>query len=208
MRVRKRKGAAELIAAHSDIVFTEKADWESVFGNAQPLEIEVGCGKGDFIVGMAKKYPEINFIGIDLQETVISYALDKVLASGLSNVKLLLLDGKELEEIFTKGSIAKVFLNFSDPWPKTRHEKRRLTYKSFLKIYEDLLVKDGELAFKTDNCGLFEYSLASMSQYGMVLDRVWLNLHANKEFEAENVQTEYEQKFSKKGPIYRLKAHF
>lgn len=208
MRVKKRKGAEELLAAHPDLVLTEPANLAELFGNEHPVHIEVGCGKGDFITGMAMRNPDINYIAIDLQSTVISYALDKVLASGLSNVKLLWGDGRDLTEYFEEGEVSLLYLNFSDPWPKTRHEKRRLTYKDFLKIYEKILVENGEVHFKTDNQGLFEYSLASMSQYGMILNQVWLDLHQDLEFAEQNVLTEYERKFSAKGRIYRLEARF
>ncbi|MFV0556904.1 MAG: tRNA (guanosine(46)-N7)-methyltransferase TrmB [Lactovum sp.] len=208
MRVKKRKGAEELLAAHPDIVLTEAKDWKKVFGNSNDIHIEVGCGKGDFIVAMAQKHPEINYVAIDLQSTVISYALDKVLASQLSNVRLVWTDGRELTEYFNKSQISLLYLNFSDPWPKGRHEKRRLTHADFLKIYENLLKENGEIHFKTDNQGLFEYSLVSMSQYGMRLKKVWLNLHEDLEFSKENALTEYEKKFSIRGRIYRLEAQF
>ncbi|MDR0300242.1 MAG: tRNA (guanosine(46)-N7)-methyltransferase TrmB [Streptococcaceae bacterium] len=209
MRVKKRKGAAELIASRPDIVATERTGWARYFGNENPVHIEVGCGKGDFVVGMAAKHPEINYIGIDLQETVISFALDKVIESGLTNVKLIYGNGRDLNEYFDEHEIALIYLNFSDPWPKTRHEKRRLTYKDFLKSYEKTLVPNGEIHFKTDNRGLFEYSLASMSHYGMVFKQVWLDLHKDEEFAQQNVLTEYERKWSEKGyPIYRMEAQF
>ncbi|GAB2027936.1 tRNA (guanosine(46)-N7)-methyltransferase TrmB [Lactovum odontotermitis] len=208
MRVKKRKGAEELLAAHTDLVLTEAVDWTKVFGNENPIHIEVGCGKGDFILGMAARHPEINYIAIDLQSTVISYALDKLLAADLSNVRLLLADGRNLTEYFGGHQVDLLYLNFSDPWPKTRHEKRRLTYKDFLRLYEQILVPNGQLHFKTDNRGLFEYSLVSMSQYGMVFRQIWLDLHKDLEFAPQNVLTEYERKWSDKGPIYRMEAQF
>ncbi|MBB5888313.1 tRNA (guanosine(46)-N7)-methyltransferase TrmB [Lactovum miscens] len=209
MRVKKRKDADKIIDARPDLVFTEKMDWQEVFGNENPIHVEVGCGKGDFIVGMAEKHADINYIAIDLQETVISFALDKVVASGLSNVKLIYGNGRDLNEYFAEHEIGLVYLNFSDPWPKARHEKRRLTYKDFLKTYQMTVVPNGQVHFKTDNRVLFEYSLASMSQYGMVLQQVWLDLHKDEEFDGKNVLTEYERKWSAKGyPIYRLEAKF
>ncbi|GAB2025915.1 tRNA (guanosine(46)-N7)-methyltransferase TrmB [Lactovum odontotermitis] len=208
MRVKKRKGAEELLAAHTDLVLTEAVDWTKVFGNENPIHIEVGCGKGDFILGMAARHPEINYIAIDLQSTVISYALDKLLAADLSNVRLLLADGRNLTEYFGAHQVDLLYLNFSDPWPKTRHEKRRLTYKDFLRLYEQILVPNGQVHFKTDNRGLFEYSLVSMSQYGMVFRQIWLDLHKDLEFAPQNVLTEYERKWSDKGPIYRMEAQF
>lgn len=211
MRVRNRKGAAEYLENNPQYVILNPEDskgkWREVFGNDNPIHIEVGSGKGRFVTGMAAQNPDINYIGIDIQLSVLSYALDKVLDSGLPNIKLLRVDGSSLTNYFEKGEVDLMYLNFSDPWPKTRHEKRRLTYKSFLETYEQILPDQGEIHFKTDNRGLFEYSLASMSQYGMVLKQVWLDLHASG-FEG-NVMTEYEEKFSKKGQvIYRLEAQF
>lgn len=211
MRVRKRKGAEDYIASHPQTVILQPEDakgkWSAIFGNDNPIHIEVGSGKGGFISGMALKNPDINYIGIDIQLSVLSYALDKVLDSGAPNVKLLRVDGSSLTNYFEPGEVAMMYLNFSDPWPKTKHEKRRLTYKSFLETYEAILPSGGEIHFKTDNRGLFEYSLASFSQYGMTLKQVWLDLH-DSDYEG-NVMTEYEEKFSKKGqPIYRVEAQF
>ncbi|MFV8209601.1 tRNA (guanosine(46)-N7)-methyltransferase TrmB [Streptococcus pluranimalium] len=211
MRVRKRKGAEDYLESHPQYVILNPEDakgkWRQVFGNTNPIHIEVGSGKGAFITGMALKNPDINYIGIDIQVSVLSYALDKVLESQAPNVRLLRVDGSSLVNYFEKGEVAQMYLNFSDPWPKTKHEKRRLTYKTFLDTYKDILPENGEIHFKTDNRGLFEYSLASFSQYGMILKQVWLDLHAS-DFEG-NVMTEYEQKFSSKGQvIYRVEAQF
>ncbi|CAM2764191.1 tRNA (guanine-N(7)-)-methyltransferase [Streptococcus acidominimus] len=211
MRVRKRKGAEDYLESHPQYVILNPEDakgkWHQVFGNTNPIHIEVGSGKGAFITGMALKNPDINYIGIDIQVSVLSYALDKVLESQAPNVRLLRVDGSSLVNYFEKGEVAQMYLNFSDPWPKTKHEKRRLTYKTFLDIYKDILPENGEIHFKTDNRGLFEYSLASFSQYGMILKQVWLDLHAS-DFEG-NVMTEYEQKFSSNGQvIYRVEAQF
>ncbi|HGK8166815.1 TPA: tRNA (guanosine(46)-N7)-methyltransferase TrmB [Streptococcus pyogenes] len=211
MRVRKRKGAEEHLANNPHYVILNPEDakgrWHDVFGNDRPIHIEVGSGKGGFITGMALKNPDINYIGIDIQLSVISYALDKVLASEVPNVKLLRVDGSSLTNYFEDGEVDMMYLNFSDPWPKTKHEKRRLTYKDFLDTYKRILPEHGEIHFKTDNRGLFEYSLASFSQYGMTLRQIWLDLHASN-YEG-NVMTEYEEKFSNKGQvIYRVEANF
>lgn len=211
MRVRNRKGATELLEAHPQYVILNPADakgiWQEIFGNDHPIHVEVGSGKGAFVSGMAKANPEINYIGIDIQKSVLSYALDKVLATGVPNIKLLWVDGSDLTDYFEEGEIDRLYLNFSDPWPKKRHEKRRLTYQSFLATYQQILPENGEIHFKTDNRGLFEYSLVSFSQYGMKLKGVWLDLHAS-DFE-DNVLTEYEQKFANKGQvIYRVEAAF
>lgn len=211
MRVRNRKGATELLEAHPQYVILNPADakgrWQEIFGNDHPIHVEVGSGKGAFVSGMAKANPKINYIGIDIQKSVLSYALDKVLATDVSNIKLLWVDGSDLTDYFEEGEIDRLYLNFSDPWPKKRHEKRRLTYQSFLATYQQILPENGEIHFKTDNRGLFEYSLVSFSQYGMKLKGVWLDLHAS-DFE-DNVLTEYEQKFANKGQvIYRVEAAF
>ncbi|HEL1639310.1 tRNA (guanosine(46)-N7)-methyltransferase TrmB [Streptococcus suis] len=211
MRVRNRKGAPELLANNPQYVILNPEDckgrWTEIFGNDNPIHVEVGSGKGRFVTGMAAQNPDINYIGIDIQLTVLSYALDRVLESGLPNIKLLQVDGSSLTNYFAPAEIDRLYLNFSDPWPKKRHEKRRLTYKSFLDTYKEILPDKGEIHFKTDNRGLFEYSLASFSQYGMVLNQVWLDLHAS-DYEG-NVMTEYEEKFSKKGQvIYRVEAQF
>ncbi|HEK9988211.1 TPA: tRNA (guanosine(46)-N7)-methyltransferase TrmB [Streptococcus equi subsp. zooepidemicus] len=211
MRVRKRKGAQEHLENNPHYVILEpeaaKGRWCEVFGNDHPIHIEVGSGKGAFITGMALKNPEINYIGIDIQLSVLSYALDKVLASQAPNVRLLRVDGSSLTNYFDAGEIDMMYLNFSDPWPKSRHEKRRLTHRSFLDTYKQILPENGEIHFKTDNRGLFEYSLASFSQYGMTLKQVWLDLHASDY--PDNVMTEYEARFAKKGQvIYRLEATF
>ena len=173
MRVRNRKGATELLDANPQYVVLNPADakgkWQELFGNNHQIHIEVGSGKGAFITGMAKANPNINYIGIDIQKSVLSYALDKVLATDVPNIKLLWVDGSDLTNYFADGEIDRLYLNFSDPWPKKRHEKRRLTYKSFLDTFKQILPEKGEVHFKTDNRGLFEYSLVSFSQYGMKL---------------------------------------
>ncbi|MFR1836199.1 MAG: tRNA (guanosine(46)-N7)-methyltransferase TrmB [Turicibacter sanguinis] len=213
MRLRKVKGAAETIAAHPNIVVQNekelKGNWQSVFEKEQPLYIEVGMGKGQFVIGMAQKNPHLNFIGIEKFDSVMVRALEKVIEAGeLPNLKLLKIDADELTEIFEENEVAGVYLNFSDPWPKPRHAKRRLTHENFLKLYQTIMKEDGAIRFKTDHRLLFEYSLASLSQYGMILQDVALDLHKREDLEW-NVMTEYEQKFSAKGqPIYRLEAVF
>lgn len=213
MRARYKPWAAELIEAHPEIVIPNpealKGKWHEEFGNDHPIHIEAGSGKGRFITGMAQANPDINYIGIELFESVIVTALQGALEpeGGIPNLRLLQVNAQELETFFEAGEIDRVYLNFSDPWPKTRHAKRRLTHESFLKLYERVLPEGGEIHFKTDNRGLFEYSLTSISEYGMLLKDVSLDLHAN---EPEwNIMTEYEEKFLKKGqPIYRLEAKF
>lgn len=211
MRVRKRSGAEELLAAHPQFVVEEpqswKGRWQERFGNNQPIHIEIGMGKGQFINQMAQAHPEINYIGIDMQVSVVSFSLDKLIDEPVRNLQLLHVDGSELTNYFAESEVDQIYLNFSDPWPKKRHEKRRLTYQSFLAVDEAILRPNGEIHFKTDNQGLFEYSLSSFSKYGMILEQVWLDLH-HSPYEG-NIMTEYEEKFSKKGqPIYRVEARF
>ena len=209
MRVRKRKGAEEHLANYPQYVILEpeaaKGKWHQLFGNDNPIHIEVGSGKGAFITGMAQQNPNINYIGIDIQLSVLSYALDKVLASGAENVKLLRVDGSALTNYFADGEVDMMYLNFSDPWPKSRHEKRRLTYKTFLDTYKQILPENGEIHFKTDNMGLFDYSIETMERAGWHLSRVTHDLHALDE--DDNIMTEYERKFSARGAkIGRLVA--
>ncbi|HDO7747527.1 TPA: tRNA (guanosine(46)-N7)-methyltransferase TrmB [Enterococcus faecium] len=211
MRVRNRPGAAEMLAAHPNFVISDptlwKGKWNELFENDHPIHIVIGMGKGQFITGMAKAHPEINYIGVEMQVSVVSIALDKLIEQPLPNLKLLHVDGSALTEYFADSEVDQIYLNFSDPWPKKRHEKRRLTYKTFLAVDEQILRPNGEIHFKTDNQGLFEYSLASFSQYGMILKQVWLDLHQSQ-FEG-NIMTEYEEKFSSKGQrIYRVEAQF
>ncbi|MDM5334802.1 tRNA (guanosine(46)-N7)-methyltransferase TrmB [Ureibacillus composti] len=212
MRLRNKPWAEEFINAHPEIIIQNpeqyKGKWSEVFQNDQPLHIEVGTGKGQFVLGMAKANPHINYIGIELYDSVIVCALEKIIEAGApSNLRLLKVNGADLNKYFEKNDVSRVYLNFSDPWPKTRHAKRRLTHEGFLKIYESILIDRGEVHFKTDNRGLFEYSLVSISEYGMLLKYVSLDLHAN--MPEDNIMTEYEEKFSAKGqPIYRLEAQF
>ena len=212
MRLRNKPWAAEYIEAHPDVIIPNPEDykgkWHEVFGNENPIHIEVGTGKGQFVLGMAKQNPDINYIGIELFDSVIVCALEKVVeAEKPANLRLLKVNGAKLQEYFAKGDVSRVYLNFSDPWPKKRHAKRRLTHEGFLKLYESILIDNGEIHFKTDNRGLFEYSLVSMNHYGMRLNYVSLDLHV--EMPEDNIMTEYEEKFSAKGqPIYRLESQF
>ncbi|WP_123800196.1 tRNA (guanosine(46)-N7)-methyltransferase TrmB [Limosilactobacillus fermentum] len=212
MRVKHKKWAVPLMEAYPEMMTMDPASfkgrWQERFAKPQPLQVEVGMGKGQFIIGMAKAHPEINFIGLEIESTVAAIALKNALPEQLPNLTLVRGDGAGLDTYFEDGSIDRLYLNFSDPWPKTRHEKRRLTYKTFLANYQQVVKPGGGLEFKTDNQGLFEYSLTSLNNFGMIFDGVWLNLHESPENEG-NVETEYEQRFASLGqPIYKLKAHF
>lgn len=212
MRVKHKKWADPLIAAHPEVMVTEpakvKGHWQERFEKQQPIHLEVGMGKGQFIIGMAKAHPEFNFIGLEIQRTVAAIALKKSLEEDLPNLQLICGDGSDITDFFEPHEIDRMYLNFSDPWPKKRHAKRRLTYHTFLAGYQEILKDQGSIELKTDNMGFFEFSLESMNNYGMHFDGVWLDLHNSDENE-HNVETEYEQKFAAKGqPIYKLSAHF
>ncbi|WP_173915807.1 tRNA (guanosine(46)-N7)-methyltransferase TrmB [Halobacillus sp. Marseille-Q1614] len=211
MRLRNKPWADDFMKENNHIVvgnaFDYKGKWQETFDQEQPLHLEIGSGKGQFIAGIGKQHPEYNFIGVERVKSVIVGALKKVLASEAENVRLVNEDADDLREMFGENEVDHIYLNFSDPWPKTRHEKRRLTYRTFLEQYEAILKDKGELTFKTDNRGLFEYSLASFSQYGMIIEEVSLDLHQLED--DLNVMTEYEEKFSAKGqPIYRCRTRF
>ncbi|MCT8137294.1 tRNA (guanosine(46)-N7)-methyltransferase TrmB [Anaerobacillus sp. CMMVII] len=211
MRLRNKPGATEELLQHPTIVIqnaeTRKGKWHEIFGNNHPIHIEVGTGKGQFLTGMSELHPTINYIGVEKYDSVIISALERIQESGRQNFKLLNEDVNNLTSYFLTGEIDRVYINFTDPWPKNRHEKRRLTHEGFLKMYEEVLKKNGEIHFKTDNQALFEYSLHSFSKYGMILNNVSLDLH-NSDIEG-NIMTEYEEKFSRKGMrIYRCEAQF
>lgn len=212
MRLRNKPWAKDFMAEHPDVLIMEpeskKGRWAEEFGNDAPIHIEVGTGKGQFVIGMALANPTVNYIGIEHFDNVIVSALEKAIENEKpANLRLLRFNGEELESVFDKAEIDRVYLNFSDPWPKVRHEKRRLTHERFLKKYRDVLKSGGEIHFKTDNRSFFEYSLVSLTNYGMKLQSVSLDLHAN--MPEDNILTEYEEKFSSKGqPIYRLEASF
>ena len=211
MRLRNKPWAKDALAAHPEMVIQDPAQWKGRwherFGNNNLIHIEIGSGKGQFVSGMARQNPNINYIGIEIQESVLVVALEKALLADVPNLQLLHVNGGQVTDYFEDGEVDQIYLNFSDPWPKKRHAKRRLTHESFLGGYEKVLPPFGELHFKTDNRGLFEYSLASFSQFGLVLKQVWLDLHQVK-FPG-NVMTEYEEKFSAKGhPIYRVEVIF
>ena len=211
MRLRHKPWAQDKLNTYPEYVPQNaeqlKGKWQTRFATPQPIHIEVGSGKGRFITEMAKAHPHINYISIEIQTSVIVNVLDHQIREQLPNLQILHADGRDLTNYFAEGEVTRVYLNFSDPWPKKRHEKRRLTSSSFLTQYRTILQPKGEIHFKTDNQGLFEYSLASMSQFGMVLQQVWLDLH-HSDFEG-NIETEYESKFAAKGQrIYRIEARY
>ena len=205
MRVRKKKNGAERIAACSELLISDTsalASPEDIFDESRPLHLEIGCGKGNFACGMSEKYPEVNFIAMEKVSDVCCVALEKAKSRTedreRDNLRFLIGDAKILDEAMKPASVDCIYLNFSDPWPKKGHAKRRLTYKTFLEIYRKLLKEDGILKLKTDNDGLFESSLEQFCECG--LDVIWktYDLHSS-EYAADNVMTEYEKNFSSKG---------
>lgn len=197
MRLKNNPKAPEIVKNSKYV--SEKPSFE----NKNPICLEIGMGKGDFIINMAIKYPNINFIGVEKYASVLMQAVKKIENLELPNLKLMLLDASVINEVFNK-QIDTLYLNFSDPWPKKRHAKRRLTSENFLKKYENIFIGNPHIIFKTDNRKLFEYSIASLSNYGYKLTDVSLDLHAE---EIDNIETEYEKKFASKGAvIYRLEA--
>lgn len=208
MRLKNVKNASEIISKSSYVVLNpedNKGKWNSVFKNNNPIDVEIGMGKGDFIIGMAKKYPNVNFIGIEMFDSVIVRAVQKLDIEDIPNLKLIRVDANEIENIFDK-EINTIYLNFSDPWPKKRHAKRRLTSDSFLKKYDKIFKGKKRIIQKTDNIGLFAYSITSLSTYGYTIDDVTLDLKNEDDY--NNVETEYEKKFNSLGiKISRLKAH-
>ena len=181
MRRRNVKNAEARIESASLNVITDgtvhKGKWHELFKNDKPIHLEIGMGKGDFIIEHAKTNPNVNYIGLEKFPSVLIQAADKLGDTHLDNLYLLLVDAATLEEIFEENEIDKIYLNFSDPWPKARHAKRRLTSSSFLKSYQKILKEKGLVEFKTDNRELFEYSVQSMNNYGMEILDLTFDLH-------------------------------
>jgi len=202
MRLRNVKDKSEMI--NSEYIIKDptiyKGRWKELF-NDNPIHIEIGMGKGKFIIDMALKYPNINFIGIEKYDSVIIRAVQKLKDTDIPNLKLIRMDAYLIEDVFDH-EIDRIYLNFSDPWPKDKHAKRRLTSDIFLKRYDNIFKGDKDIIVKTDNKDLFLYSLESFKQYGYELKEVNYNLN-----DEDNVNTEYEEKFrSLDKPIYRIKA--
>ncbi len=206
MRLKNIKGAKEQINLSPYIIQNPeeyKGKFKTLFKKNNPIHLEIGMGKGDFIINMAIKYPEINFIGIEKFDSVILRATQKLEKLNLPNLKLIRFDATEIENIFDK-EITSLYLNFSDPWPKNRHEDRRLTSIKFLKRYDNIFKNNPHIIQKTDNRHLFEYSLKTFTDYEYKIKTISLNLHQD---DIENVQTEYEKKFVAQGlPIYMVEV--
>lgn len=201
MRARKKKHGAERLAAVSEY-FIDKPE----INKDKVTYLEIGCGKGKFIIENAERNPETDYIAVEKVSDVILLAAEKANERQLNNVKFMICDAKGLTERFEPHSVDYIFLNFSDPWPKAGHYKRRLTYKTFLDVYRQILKADGAIFFKTDNAGLFQFSLEQFTEDGWRLENVTDDLH-NSEFAKDNIMTEYEKNFSEKGfSIHRLEA--
>ncbi|MCC8025036.1 MAG: tRNA (guanosine(46)-N7)-methyltransferase TrmB [Clostridium sp.] len=209
MRLRHIKGAEDTIANSPFVIRepeTKRGNWAGVFGNANPLEIEVGMGKGRFIMELAALNPDINYIGIERYSSVLLRGLQKRAGLDLSNIYFMCVDAREMADIFAQGEVERIYLNFSDPWPKDRHAKRRLTSEAFMAIYDKILSPEGTVEFKTDNRELFEYSLESIPSAGWEISEHTFDLH-NSPMVQGNVMTEYEMKFAAEGkPICKLIA--
>lgn len=212
MRLRHIKGCEDFITDAKECLREGEAialngKIQDIFDIRRPLQIEIGMGKGQFIRNMALKNPDINFIGIERYESVLMKAIqrkrnlesDKAIDNlRFDNLRFLCADARKLADIFETGEVDKIFLNFSDPWPKDRHANRRLTSQSFLQIYDRILKPEGVIEFKTDNVGLFEYSLEVVKDSKWKLDFCSFDFHSEKESEG-NIMTEYEEKFSGQG---------
>ena len=215
MRLRNIPGAKEVIENSPYFVHEpqkQKGQWSHVFENDHPIHIEVGMGKGRFLIDMAKIHPEVNYVGIEMYDSVLLRALQKreeyeQNEGTLTNLYFMCVDARLLPEIFEKGEVEKIYLNFSDPWPKARHAKRRLTSRQFLERYDQILIPEGSVEFKTDNRELFEFSLEEVKEAGWTLETSTFDLHHDEELMKGNVMTEYEEKFSSMGnPIHKLIA--
>lgn len=206
MRLRNVKGSKTIIENSKYIIlnpFENKGNWNKIFNNDNEIHIEIGMGKGKFISEMAIKNPDVNFIGIEKFDSVIVRAVQKLEGKEIPNLKLIRMDAKELDKVFNH-EINRIYLNFSDPWPKSKHEKRRLTSPEFLKIYDKVFKTQREIFMKTDNKKLFAYSLETLSQYGYKFKKITLDL---KNENIDNVTTEYEDKFMENGiTINRFEA--
>lgn len=205
MRLRNVKCAKEIIESSNYVVLDYKkyrGNYNKLFKNNNPIYVEIGMGKGKFIIDNAIKYPNINFIGIEKYDSVVVRAIQKLEDKDIPNLKIIRMDALEITDVFDK-EVSRIYLNFSDPWPKDRHEHRRLSSDIFLKKY-DLIFKDNKnIVMKTDNRNLFEYSVKSFVNYGYKINDISLDLHqANY---PDNIMTEYEEKFVSKGsPIYMI----
>ncbi|MEA3423777.1 MAG: tRNA (guanosine(46)-N7)-methyltransferase TrmB [Bacillota bacterium] len=202
MRLRKEHGVKEKLEEHKKyVIFRDESriiDLEGVFDNDNPIKAEFGTGKGRFIIEMAKRNPDINFIGVELRDQVLLKAVKKAKEGKIKNVKFLVANIENITDIFKENSLDGIYLNFSDPWPKKRHFKRRLTYREFLNKYNVILKENSWIIFKTDNISLFQFTLNELAELRLIMKEISLDVHEDDRF-LDNIMTEYEEKFSKKG---------
>ena len=207
MRLRNITGADTYIENSAYVVQDfkgQKGNWKEIFGNENPIHIEVGMGKGRFLMDLAALNPNINYVGIEMYSSVLLRAVQKMEENPLANLRFIRMDAREIEETFAKDEVDKIYLNFSDPWPKDRHAKRRLPSRQFLARYNEILKADGRIEFKTDNKGLFEFALEEVEPAGWKIEAFTRDLHHDEKMFAGNIMTEYEEKFSSMGnPIYK-----
>ncbi len=213
MRLRNITGSREVIAESPYVVQEELAPqcpgkWREIFGNGKPIHIEIGMGKGKFIHTMAKEHPDINYVGIEKYSSVLIRAVRKMEIETLPNLRFLRMDAEDIGKVFGAGEVEHIYLNFSDPWPKDRHAKRRLPSREFLARYERILKPGGRLEFKTDNRALFDFALDELTPAGWETDEITYDLHRDQRLMEGNVMTEYEEKFSGQGnPICKYIIH-
>ena len=207
MRLRNITGSREMIAESRFVVHEPqeyKGRWRELFGNDHPLRIEIGMGKGRFIMDLARMHPEINYVGIEKYSSVLLRGIQKMETDPLPNLYFIRMEAEEIADVFDREEVERIYLNFSDPWPKDRHAKRRLPSREFLKRYDEILVRDGVIEFKTDNEDLFRFALEEIAPAGWQLLQMTEDLHHDEKMLAGNVMTEYEEKFSALGnPIYK-----
>ena len=202
MRLRNISGSREMIADSKYVIQdaeNQKGKIKTYFEKEQPIRIEIGMGKGRFIMQMAEENPEINFIGIEKYSSVLLRAIQKMEQNELPNLRFIRMDAEDITEVFEKGEVERIYLNFSDPWPKDRHAKRRLPSKEFLKRYDEILKKDGVIEFKTDNRELFDFAVEQLEPAGWKAEVITYDLHHDPVLCEGNIMTEYEEKFSSMG---------
>ncbi len=210
MEYNKIKDAAKIIANSPYLVATPtkyKGKWNDYFANHNPIHLELGTGRGEFIIKMAKKYPNINFVGLEIVDSQLVMATERLKGQNLPNLKLINADARDLDQIFGR-EIDTIYLTFSEPWPKKIDMNKRFTHPGYLKLYDKVFKKHKHIILKTDNKGLFAYSLESLSQYWYVFDKVSLDLH-HDEREISNIMTDFEKNYYEEGrPIYYIDASF
>ena len=207
MRLRNVTGSREMIAANEYVIHepeTYKGRWKELFGNNHPIRLEIGMGKGRFLMTLAKENPDINYLGIEKYSTVLLRALQKMEIEPLPNIRFIRMDAENICDVFSREEIDRIYLNFSDPWPKDRHAKRRLPSRQFLERYDSILKSDGVLEFKTDNRDLFTFAEEEVKESKWQIREITYDLHNNASMMEGNVMTEYEEKFSSIGnPIHK-----